>query len=438
MNVHILQTATKHNGRSNKDTNGGFGTVNDFGKGLVPAFLKTFKNQTMNYPELLPAYVRAILTAQGHNVTYAVNDVPLSSEVVLIQSSIIDVQEEIFWAKKLKSENPAIRVGFMGGMSSANAYLYKEQADFCIVGEIENALLRNEITNLKGVVEAGLVKNLDEIPFPDWTHLPVQNRKYRVFRKTSGITIPVLTSRGCPMPCSYYCTYPLVQGSTFRARSNENVLDEIHSLIDQFNHVNILFRDPIFSLDMKRIESLCEGILNRSLKFTWICETHPKFLDEALIKLMARAGCVAIKLGIESGDMNVMKKSHRKSDQLEHQEAVIRACEASHIHVLAFYILGYFDDTKQTVEQTIRYALYLNTYGAQFTIATPYPGTEWYASLQAENDMYQLDPSFENYNQYQLVYQHPNVSKKELENYKSQAYHRYYMRWSYIRKNLFP
>jgi radical SAM superfamily enzyme YgiQ (UPF0313 family) len=239
------------------------------------------------------------------------------------------------------------------------------------------------------------------------------------------------------MPCSYYCTYPLVQGSKFRARSNGNVLEEIQSLVDQFKIVNILFRDPIFSLDMQRIAALSESILNHHISFTWICETHPKFLNEPLIKLMASAGCVAIKLGIESGDLNVMKKSHRKGDQLEHQEAMIRACEAADIHILAFYILGYFDDTKESIEQTIQYAQYLNTYGAQFTIATPYPGTEWYASLKAENEKYQLDPSLNHYNQYQLVYQHPNLTKEELEKYKSMAYQKYYFRWNYIRKNIF-
>jgi radical SAM superfamily enzyme YgiQ (UPF0313 family) len=304
------------------------------------------------------------------------------------------------------------------------------------VGEVEKALISKEIDQLNGLVPAGLLENLDELPFPDWSHYSGKNGRYHLLKKTRGEFLPVQTSRGCPMPCSYYCTYPLVQGAKIRERSNENVLNEIAFIQKNYHVENILFRDPIFTIHPERINALCDMTMERGLRFSWICETHPKFLQPGLIRKMSQAGCIAIKLGIESADLEVMSKSHRKGDLLDHQEAVIRCCEENQIDILAFYILGYFDDTRSSIEKTIEYAMKLNTFGAQFTIATPYPGTEWYASLNTKNERYELDPDFENYNQYQLVYQHPHLTKNELEQLKGLAYTKYYLRWEYIRKFL--
>jgi anaerobic magnesium-protoporphyrin IX monomethyl ester cyclase len=172
------------------------------------------------------------------------------------------------------------------------------------------------------------------------------------------------------------------------------------------------------------------------VKFSWICETHPNLLTAELIVLMARAGCVAIKFGIESGDLDVMHKSHRHTANLNQQEAIVRQCEKNGIDVLGFYILGYRDDTRQTVLQTIDYAQKLNTFGAQFTIATPYPGTPWYQDMAKQPEIFALDENLEKYTQYKLVYQHPNIPYKEMEKLKSQAYQQYYLRPAYITKHL--
>jgi radical SAM superfamily enzyme YgiQ (UPF0313 family) len=215
------------------------------------------------------------------------------------------------------------------------------------------------------------------------------------------------------------------------------VVEEIAILQRDYGMTTVMFRDPIFSLKMERVAKLCELILQRGLHFEWICETHPRFLDESLIALMRRAGCVSVKLGIESGNLEVMKKSRRASPDLLHQEEIIRCLEKHGIRVMGFYMLGYPYDTPETVRQTIDYAIHLNTYGAQFTIATPYPGTPWYQELAAEGG-HDLDPEWEHYNQYRLVFKHPNLTFEELERLKSEAYQRYYLRPSFAWKHLLP
>lgn len=435
MKVHILDIEKPRNARANKDTNGGFGTVNEFGNSLLTRFLTVYKDRTMNFPELLPGYVISIFKKRGVRVTYDKNRFDPESEIILIPTSIINFNSEIKYASRIKNEQPNIIIGFIGGMASGNPELYKDKGDFVIVGEIENLLLHSDIAGIKGVYQAGFVPDLDTIPFPDWSHWLKNKQGYRIWKRTQGISLPVQGSRGCPMPCSFYCTYPLVQGSQFRARSPENIIEEITYLKKDYHVDTILFRDPIFSLNKSRVEQFCESVLTQNIKFKWICETHPKFLSPALIQLMSRAGCVAVKLGIESPNFEVMKKSHRLPDNLLHQEAIIRSCEEQGIDVLGFYILGYFDDNEDSVKDTIQYACRLNTFGAQFTIATPYPGTPWYEVLKSSNEQNQLNPDLELYTQYRLVYNHPKLTDIQLSKLKNSAYQAYYFRWNYLRKH---
>lgn len=435
MHIHILQIVKSRTLRSSKDTNGGFGTVNDFGRGPAAVFLKYLKRGTMEFPELLPAYVQAIARQRGYNVSYALNQMNPQADIVLIQTSIVDFNEEIHWAERIKREFPAIRLGFIGGMAAGNPHFYLNLGDFVLRGEVEKALLQVDPAEFSGLVDCGWVENLDDLPFPDWSHVQGRARRYGLLHTSAGHFLPVLSSRGCPMSCAYYCTYPLVQGAHFRGRSAENVVAELEYLQAAYGMTTVMFRDPIFSLKMGRVQQICELILQKGVKFSWICETHPRFLTPELIQLMSRAGCVAVKLGIESGDLDVMQKSQRAAPDLIYQEEIIHCLERNKIDVLAFYILGYFDDTRQSVMKTIHYAEHLNTYGAQFTIATPYPGTRWYQDLKHQPEVFQFDENLENYNQYRLVYNHPNLSFADLEALKSMAYQHYYLRWDYIKKH---
>jgi anaerobic magnesium-protoporphyrin IX monomethyl ester cyclase len=435
VHISLLQITGQEGLRSNKDTNGGYGTVNDFGQGLVARLLKAYKNLSMNFPELLPAYVNALVKQRGHTFSFDLNRVNPQAGIILIQTSIVYHNLERQWAKRLRREAPHARIGLIGSFASLNPGRFAGLGDFIIHGETEAALLQEDIAGMDGLVEAAPLENLDDLPFPDWSHILAWRRGYGRVTGKQGHLLPMSTSRGCPMSCGYYCTYPLAQGRKLRVRSPECVVDEIASLQDRFDMHTVMFRDPIFSLKIGRVAEICELILKRGLHFNWICETHPNYLPLDLIQLMARAGCVSVKLGIESGDLDVMQKSKRAQADLQLQETVIRNCEKHGIRVLAFYILGFMHDTPATVLSTIDYACRLNTYGAQFSIATPYPGTAWYQELQ-QAGRYDLDDDLQHYNQYRLVFRHPNLSFDELESLKSLAYRRYYLNPRFIARHI--
>ena len=122
------------------------------------------------------------------------------------------------------------------------------------------------------------VQDLDRLPFPARDLLP--NDRYRYFLLVAGASVAtVQTSRGCPFKCAYYCPYPLVQGKTWRARSADNVIEELREIRQGFGISNILFRDAVFTLDQNRSREICERMVTAGLSLRWWCETRADLLD---------------------------------------------------------------------------------------------------------------------------------------------------------------
>jgi radical SAM superfamily enzyme YgiQ (UPF0313 family) len=239
-------------------------------------------------------------------------------------------------------------------------------------------------------------------------------------------------SRGCPYSCGYYCPYPNVQGKKFRTRSVERVADEMAYLEKRFGARSVLFRDPVFSLDKKRAAELAEAVSARRLSIEWACETHLARLDEELVDLMAAAGCRGINVGIESVDPSVLKSVKRYSDDVVHQEAIIRYCESKGIRIGAFFIFGNPEDTRETIRATIAYAKSLESSYAQFTLNTPYVGTPYYDVMRPKL----TETRWEKYDIYTPTFEHPHLTKEELLDLKEEAYRRYYFRPSWVGRHL--
>ena len=433
MRIHLLQATRQTRCRSSKDTNGGYGTLNDFGSGLVPRALTLLKSHVSSFPELAPAQLAAVLQSTGHTVTYGDNLANPEADMTLLQSSLAHHSAELRWARHLRREYPRMRIGFFGGPAGVLSEHLLQAADFVIDGEVENAVLEQDIRHLDGLVHAGLVAELDRLPTPDWSHqLTGKHHRYRLLGPGSHTRVaPMLASRGCPMSCRHYCTYPLSQGITHRQRSVAHIIAEVADLHRRYGVRLVLFRDPYFTLNRARAKEIADALQASRLPVRYIIETHPRSLDEPLVRALADSGCIAIQLGLESGNPAVMHAAHRSGIQLDQQASVIRLCERYGIRVFGLFILAYYTDTRDTIEQTIDYAIRLDPYAAQFTVATPYPGTPWYAELASQPDRHGLSDDFDRYTQYQLVYRHPTLSYDEVEALKGRAYQRFYGRVAY-------
>jgi radical SAM superfamily enzyme YgiQ (UPF0313 family) len=243
--------------------------------------------------------------------------------------------------------------------------------------------------------------------------------------RPSGGALPLLASRSCPEFCTY-CPHRIQ--ASHRSRSVGNILDELSLLADTRGAVHVVFRDPLFTQDRDRALSLADGILSRRLPHTFECETRLDRVDTELLTLLHRAGLRAMSFGVESQSPDTLKKVGRRPIPEAHQRAILAHCRDLGIVSAAFYVLGFGQDTWDSISATIDYSVQLGSSVAQFKILTPYPGTPLYNRMEeaiTETDWQRFDG-------FTPTFTHPALTPSQLQFLLGAAYTRFYMRPSFL------
>ncbi len=308
----------------------------------------------------------------------------------------------------------------------SNEVLARPSIDGIILGEPEFTFLeiaKKGFENTEGVwfkrdgkivknKNRGFIEDLDSLPFPAWELLPYQEYDLEKYVRNIKPCTTVLASRGCPFGCDY-CPYPVSQGKKWRTRSISNVIDELEYLEKKLGIKAVLFRDPEFSLERKRVVAFCNTMIERRLGIKWRCETRIDTLDEELISFFAKAGCIGINIGIESVDAEVLRRMNRKTVSPNKTFRIMDACKRNGIDVFVFFILGLPGETVESSLKTIKYAKRLNPPFVQFTVATPYKGTELYN--WAKKNGYIDDLNMEQVTGFDVIMGNENITAEKLK-----------------------
>ncbi len=270
-----------------------------------------------------------------------------------------------------------------------------------------------------------LISDLDSLPFPAFDLMPLEKYSLLGFRLEQ---FPVITSRGCPFRCRY-CSSSLFMGRRFRARSAENVVDEIEWLIDEFAAKHIAFSDDTFTLNNRRVEAICDEIIRRGLEVEWSCSSRVDTIRPELLKKMRQAGCTTIYYGAESASPHVLKY-YRKGIDIGKIERAVKLTKKAGISVVCSFIIGAPMETREDIERTISFAIKLDPDYAQFTILTPYPGTEIYEEAKRENLL--ITENYDDYTAAKPVLKNQHMSPDELLGLLKRCYLRFYLRPSFI------
>jgi anaerobic magnesium-protoporphyrin IX monomethyl ester cyclase len=426
MKIVVLSASSKTN-CTLKDVAGGFGTVFTIGKSPFARLLELAKRRIAAIPNITLAYLDSILSAHGADVR--ILEVRHLSQLepadlYLISSSIVDCKFEREIGLEAKRRYHS-KIGYFGPFAASVPDFFSEAADFITNGEIEvlaPGLARGAVPS--GVVSAGFIPNLDSLPYPKWDHFDLRKFRYQIVTR-HGTTVPMLASRGCPCTCNY-CPY--LVNSQYRVRTPENIVDEISYLVRQYGIRGISFRDPNFTFDRERALAFAELLLRRGLNIRWGMEARTDRLDGALIDILFRAGLRSIEVGVESSNERMLRDHRRKSIPRSQQEFIIDQCHKLGIRVIANYTLGLPNDTIGGIKETVRYAKKLNTFAIQFTVTTPYPGTQFYENVKDSI----FDPDWEHFNGWTSVYRHPTISREELHRLREFAYVSYHLRPRYV------
>ena len=276
-------------------------------------------------------------------------------------------------------------------------------------------------------------EEVDAIPFVSKVYKEHLNMKDYFLNHALYPMVQIFTGRGCPFKCTF-CSWPeTLMGRMHRVRSTENVVDEFEYIANELPEVNEIFiEDDTFTISKKRIRGICEEIKRRKLEIIWSCNARAN-LDYETMKMMKGAGCRLLDVGYESGNDEILKNI-KKGITTEEMRRFTKDAKRARLMILADFIFGMPGETKETAEQTIRFAKEIKPSIVQFAVATPIPGTEFYRWVK-ENGFLLVDDLEESLDEegfQKCIVSYPGFTKEDIENYVDRALKEYYLSPSFI------
>lgn len=311
-------------------------------------------------------------------------------------------------------------LGSGGNLANIASIMYKEN------GVVKTTMTRQ------------LMKQLDQLPHPAYHLLPIGQGKYNPpgawSRGGRGNYANMTTSRGCPHTCSY-CDVHVTSGNKYRVHSPEYVVEEMENLYKNFNVRNYSFRDSIFTLNKKRIMRICELIHERGLHkdISWVCNGRVNYVDEELLRAMKSAGCWQVQYGVESGNQAILDKAARGTTINQIKEA-FALTKKTGLNVHGYFMVGLPGETKETVKDTVKLAKEISPDLIGFSIAIPFPGTDFY-NWAVKNDHLRIE-DWNSFVYNTAIVETPKMSIQDVLDAQTWALRSYYLRPSQILRRI--
>lgn len=324
-------------------------------------------------------------------------------DFVVIQTSVmafLDDCDVLAWLKEL---NPRLRTIVVGAMATflPERSMERSEVDFIIAGEAEEALpalldrlqAGLEPDDIAGVGyrtaegpvalkgRTALIENLDRLPFTDWSLLDHGMEYFNpIIEQRPYVT--ELTTRGCFAKCTF-CMAPGFYGGKIRGNSADYILNLLrHYKASGIRE--IYFRDEMFTSLRPRNRKIFEAMIAENMDFKWVCSSRANAVNEEDLRLMKKAGCHLIKIGVESGSQEILDRV-KKGVTLDEVRTTFALCRKIGIKTHAHFMIGNPGETEETVKATIAFAKEIKPTTATFGILTLYPGTPLWDEIAAEH-----------------------------------------------------
>lgn len=355
--------------------------------------------------------------------------------LAVIETSTPSFYNDIRIAKNICDRFPNCMIAFCGPHASVFPEEILKEYNFInhiLIGEYEHTLLdlvRHLDKNLPLDTVLGLayrknskikvnkprssIDDLDNLPWPERETLPI----YKYNDGFAGLPQPnvqMWASRGCPFYCTF-CLWPqtMYREHKHRKRGPVEVVNEMEFLIKKFGFKAVYFDDDVFNVDKNYVLDICKEIKKRKINIPWAVMARVGLMDEELLESMADAGLYAIKYGIESASQKILN-SCKKNMNLEKAHQIIRFTKSSGVKVHLTFCLGLPGETRETINETIVFIKDLKPDSFQFSLATPFPGTEYYKHLEEESNLLSKDwPDYDG--NHKCIIRTEELSNKDLE-----------------------
>jgi len=367
-------------------------------------------------------------------------------ELVVINTSTPSLKNDCAVAEAIKAQRPGTRIGFVGAhaavlpeetlnASPAIDWVARKEFDFTCkevaedrpLSEIDGLSWRDSGGNIIHNRERELIADMDVLPWViDTYKRDLQIEKYFIGYLLHPY-LSLYSGRGCPAQC-IFCLWPhTIGGHRYRVRSPENVAAEMAYAKKVFPQVReFFFDDDTFTANLPRAREIARRL--KPLGLTWSCNSRAN-LNEETIHTLKDSGLRLLLVGYESGSDDILKRI-KKGVTTEQMRRFTKSCHKAGVVIHGTFILGLPIETRQTIEQTIRFAQELDVFSLQVSLAAPYPGTELFEMARQNGWFTRRDHSDivhqDGFQQSALEY--PELSKDEIFEAVDRFYRTYYLR----------
>jgi len=359
------------------------------------------------------AYAAAYTEAGGHRIDFI--DAPadnvcaaevlsriaqFKSKLVVVETSTPSIYNDVEFCQKIKSEFKDVFIVLVGTHvsalpeetlrlnSSVDAVAVEEYDETIreLAGALEGERPLEDVAGLwlrqgEDISKTGkrkLLDDLDSIPFVSTIYKRFLNPHHYFNPNALFPMVTITTSRGCPHRC-IFCVYPqTMMGHRLRNRSVANVVDEVEYIVQNFPEAKaVFFEDDTFPANKKRCIEICEEMIRRKIKISWTANARVD-LDYETMAMMKKAGCRCLCVGFESGNQQLLDNI-KKGITLAQSEAFMESARKTGILIHGCFIVGLPGETRETMEQTLDFAIKLQPDAIQMYPVMVYPGTEAYS-----------------------------------------------------------
>ena len=314
-----------------------------------------------------------------------------SRDLVVLHTSTPSFSADVKVAEALKALKPTLKIGMIGAKvavepeaslkaSRAIDFVARNEFDFTIkeVAEgrdfdrVAGLSWRNANDVVVHNVDRAVLEDMDALPFVT----PVYKRDLVIENYFGGYLkhpyISFYTGRGCKSRCTF-CLWPqTIGGHKYRTRSVGNVIEEVTWAQKAFPQVKeFFFDDDTLTDNLPRVEALARGI--GKLGIVWSCNAKAN-VPRSTLKVLKDNGLRLLLVGYESGNQKILHNI-KKGMRVDVAKRFAKDCRELGIVTHGTFILGLPGETKETIEETIRFAVEINPHTIQVSLAAPYPGT---------------------------------------------------------------
>jgi hopanoid biosynthesis associated radical SAM protein HpnJ len=363
-------------------------------------------------------------------------------DLAVLHTSAPSFAHDVRVAEALREANPRLRVGFVGAhvavareaalhASKAIEFVAGSEFDFTIQ-ELAAGRPPGQVAGLSYRTNGHVHRTPERAPLEDMDRLPfvvdVYKRDLEVERYFIGYLlhpyVSLYTGRGCRSRCTF-CLWPqTVGGHRYRTRSVGHVVDEIARATRLFPQVKeYFFDDDTFTDDLPRAEAIARGL--GRLGVTWSCNAKAD-VPRATLQVLRDNGLRLLLVGYESGSQAILNNV-RKGIRLDRAREFTRQAKDLGITIHGTFIMGLPGETRETIDETVRFALEIDPHTLQVSLAAPYPGTELYR--QAQEQGWLRDEDLVDAGGVQAsVLGYPHLARTEIFDSVERFYRRFYFR----------